>query len=548
MKKILKIIMLCWLCVTVPVQGQEVTFISSAVEEGIRQHLQINEGEYISFAQLDTITSIDLSKRNITDIHDLLLLPNLRNLDLSNNMVENLHPLTMLDSLECVDLSFNKLKTINELAFSNSKKMTVNVAFNYIGDFVFFGLMTPCNFVLEGTTFQMREDAPYFDVWKLYCDATVSPAVIHAAVRTNMSEPAQLLCEESEMAVSTNATGFSQTLQNEPMETVPVYLNNGVWGDSTYYVPQATHDVQPNQTLTIATSLPDNYAIRVCLSPKQGTLEVDGTNLVYTASDSFVSDDIVFAYYWGPFLKGFSQYHLGNGTIVLGDVNGDGDVSLIDILMCVDYILDKTPEGFIFANADMDNNGEISLADILAIVDIILNQTSASIPATARESSLDALALTAKGNSCTLHLDNSEPCRGISFTVTLPEGGTMGNLTVPASRADGHQALINTVIPGRYNVIVYANNGKPLRDGTTAMLRFDISGCQAEDITISDIQMVNGWNETVILPATYGITTGIAEVDSDSNDGQLWYNTVGIGSKKPTRGVNIHNGKKTEVK
>ena len=234
---------------------------------------------------------------------------------------------------------------------------------------------------------------------------------------------------------------------------------------------------------------------------------------------------------------------------IKGDADGDGGVSLIDIMMCVDYILGKNPNGFIFANADMDDNKDISLADIMAIVDIILNQTSTSIPATARESGLDALALTANGSSCTLHLDNSEPCRGISFTVTLPEGGTMGNISVPVSRADGHHAIANAVAPGRYNVVVYANSGRPLRDGTTAMLRFDISGCQADDITVSDIQMVNNWNETILLPATYGITTGIAEIDdSDSDDGQPWYNTVGVGSSKPTRGVNIHNGKKTVVK
>ena len=125
----------------------------------------------------------------------------------------------------------------------------------------------------------------------------------------------------------------------------------------------------------------------------------------------------------------------------------------------------------------------------------------------------------------------------------------MGNVTVPVSRADGHHAHFNAVAPGRYNVVVYANSGKPLRDGTTAMLRFDISGCQAADITISDIQMVNNWNETVLLPATYGITTGIAGIEeSDSDDSQPWYNTVGVGSSKPTRGVNIHNGKKAVVK
>lgn len=57
-----------------------------------------------------------------------------------------------------------------------------------------------------------------------------------------------------------------------------------------------------------------------------------------------------------------------------GDANGDGSVSLIDVLITVDYYLGKNPDGFILANAEMDGDGEISLADLLGIVDIILTQ------------------------------------------------------------------------------------------------------------------------------------------------------------------------------
>ena len=75
-------------------------------------------------------------------------------------MVDNVQPLTVLDSLVWVDLSYNNLKNINELVYSKSMKMTINVAFNYIGDFSLFGLNTRCNFILEGTTFQIMENAP----------------------------------------------------------------------------------------------------------------------------------------------------------------------------------------------------------------------------------------------------------------------------------------------------------------------------------------------------------------------------------------------------
>ena len=90
MRNKLIIIFSCCLFVVSNAQGQELNFISPNVEEGIRQHLNINEESPISFAQLDTITKLDLSRRGIADVRDLVLLPKLRSLDLSGNMVEDL--------------------------------------------------------------------------------------------------------------------------------------------------------------------------------------------------------------------------------------------------------------------------------------------------------------------------------------------------------------------------------------------------------------------------------------------------------------------------
>lgn len=364
--------MLCCLAAAIHVHGQEVSFISPDVEEGIRQHLNIGEGERITFAQLDTITSLDLSKRNVTNIHDLQLMPNLHSLDLNNNKVNDLQPLTVLDSLEWVDLSYNGLKTVNELVFCNSRKMTVNVAFNYIGDFSIFGSMTRCNFVFEGTTLQLREDAPYFDVSQLYCDATVSPAVVHGAVRSNMAEPARLLCGESQTEVPANGERFAQALQDEPSETLPVYLNNGVRGDSTFLVPPSSYELEPNQSLIVATSLPDKYTIRLCTPVQQGTVDVDGTSLIYTASDSFSEEDIIYAYYWGHLLKGFSKIEFRSGSFLLGDANADRRISVADVMMTVRKTLGQSVPTFHQRAADVNGDGTINVADIMGIVRILL--------------------------------------------------------------------------------------------------------------------------------------------------------------------------------
>ena len=59
----------------------------------------------------------------------------------------------------------------------------------------------------------------------------------------------------------------------------------------------------------------------------------------------------------------------------LGDVNGNGTVSIADVSDLIDYILSRDASGINAANADCDRNGSISIGDISALIDYILNGT-----------------------------------------------------------------------------------------------------------------------------------------------------------------------------
>ena len=61
------------------------------------------------------------------------------------------------------------------------------------------------------------------------------------------------------------------------------------------------------------------------------------------------------------------------GLISSGDVNGDGRVSLSDVVMLVDYLL-YYEQGFYDANADVNGDGHITIGDVSAIIDIMMNQ------------------------------------------------------------------------------------------------------------------------------------------------------------------------------
>ena len=64
--------------------------------------------------------------------------------------------------------------------------------------------------------------------------------------------------------------------------------------------------------------------------------------------------------------------------MTLGDVNGDGRISVADAISIINYVLGRTPVSFIMQAADVNGDGSISLGDAVATVDIILGGSNNS--------------------------------------------------------------------------------------------------------------------------------------------------------------------------
>ena len=75
--------------------------------------------------------------------------------------------------------------------------------------------------------------------------------------------------------------------------------------------------------------------------------------------------------------------------MTLGDVNGDGRVSVADAISIINYVLGRTPVSFIMIAADVNGDGDISLADAVATVDIILRNGSGNARAITLPMTLD---------------------------------------------------------------------------------------------------------------------------------------------------------------
>lgn len=60
--------------------------------------------------------------------------------------------------------------------------------------------------------------------------------------------------------------------------------------------------------------------------------------------------------------------------VIMGDVNGDGTVSIQDVVLLVDYTLNKPVSGFVIEAADVTGDGQINVSDVVGIVNIVLKK------------------------------------------------------------------------------------------------------------------------------------------------------------------------------
>ena len=59
-------------------------------------------------------------------------------------------------------------------------------------------------------------------------------------------------------------------------------------------------------------------------------------------------------------------------TKLLGDVNGDGEVNVTDVMLTVNYVIGKNSDIFILENADVNEDTEVNVTDVMLIVSMIL--------------------------------------------------------------------------------------------------------------------------------------------------------------------------------
>jgi len=93
----------------------------------------------------------------------------------------------------------------------------------------------------------------------------------------------------------------------------------------------------------------------------------------YSNATLNVPNDVINQYETADYWYRFTTIK-GMVDIILGDVNGDGVVSIKDATLFIDYLLGGETIGtFHTENADMDGNGEITIKDMTLLIDALLS-------------------------------------------------------------------------------------------------------------------------------------------------------------------------------
>lgn len=85
--------------------------------------------------------------------------------------------------------------------------------------------------------------------------------------------------------------------------------------------------------------------------------------------------DEVNHFYFDNIKVEIDEAHVVN-EVLMGDVNGDGTVSIQDVVLLVDYTLNKPVSGFVIEAADVTGDGQINVSDVVGIVNIVLKGNS----------------------------------------------------------------------------------------------------------------------------------------------------------------------------
>ncbi len=235
---------------------------------------------------------------------------------------------------------------------------------------------------------------------------------------------------------------------------------------------------------------------------------------------------------------------------VPGDANGDGSLSVSDIVMVANLIMGVASESFSVKAADMNEDGSITVSDIVALSNDIMNGTSASSSVASiepfsnmeAELSVEDIILSAgETKRINLHLENAMSLTAFQMDVRLPEGVKIVNGQLSQRAMASHNLLWKEQSNGTYRLMSYSLLSDTYRGHEGALLSLDVVADNefvGGDMTIHNILVCESNGAEYRLSSVNNPLNHISSVDDiNLNSAQITVEDNNIVIKTPNEGI-----------
>jgi len=258
-------------------------------------------------------------------------------------------------------------------------------------------------------------------------------------------------------------------------------------------------------------------------------------------------------------------------STVIGDANGDGNLTVADMTAIAHYVLGHTLEGFSETAADANQDGQVNVADYTAVAHLLLygsierpanarvdNVGAGPVPARCPEGHKEELrfgtgdiaelentvyiapvtVISGEEAVLSVRMKNSVDVEGFQFTLTLPEGVSVvrdaegfaeASLSTERTTKEGTNTFATSLLPdGTLKVLAASTNGSAISagDGEVCTIKVHVDADMAEgdytlqlsDVAISDANAQSHDVALVEVTLTVNEASGISATLNDQGE------------------------------
>ena len=236
---------------------------------------------------------------------------------------------------------------------------------------------------------------------------------------------------------------------------------------------------------------------------------------------------------------------------LLGDANNSGTVTVTDVVVTSQYVLELNPQPFVYEAADVNTDGNITVTDVSRIAWMVLNpamNTPLRAPALLnivdRMIGEDITFASGETRRVSIQLDNEMDYSAFQLDLQLPDGLTASNFQL-TDRAGNHTFDVNTLQNGNIRALCYSPTMTSINGHEGALLTFDMTatGIVTGDILVDGIELVTTSCQTVKLDSftmAVNSTTGMKELSTGKTIARVeYFNLAGQKIAQPESGVTL---------